>query len=52
MIKMADTKGTMLDVKNYFGYSNIAEFKRDWTSLSDEDKDQLKAGIANGSLTY
>jgi hypothetical protein len=47
----------MLDVFNYFsdnktnGYK-LAAFKADWTKLSDKDKEDLKSGIANGTLTY
>ena len=33
------------------GYS-LASFKADWQKLSDKDKDQLKTGVENGTLTY
>lgn len=34
------------------GYDNLAQFRKDWTKLTPEDKDQLRAGIGNGSMTY
>lgn len=29
-----------------------ADFRREWAELTPQDKEQLKAGVANGSLTY
>jgi hypothetical protein len=31
---------------------NLTSFKNDWTALSPTDKEQIRAGIENGSLTY
>lgn len=45
-------EGTMLDVKNFFGYTSASSFAADWKKLSDVDKKQLKAGIADGTLDY
>lgn len=28
------------------------EFRKEWYELSEEDKEQLKRGIGDGSLTY
>lgn len=30
----------------------MAEFKREWTALTPEDKAQLKQGMEDGTLTY
>lgn len=43
---------TMNDVRKFFGYEKLGEFRNDWQLLSAVDKEQLKAGIGNGSLTY
>lgn len=47
----------MLEVFKFFSDNktndyNIAQFRADWQALSDKDKEDLKTGIANGSLTY
>jgi len=47
---MADAKP--VDVKNYFGYPDTTTFMRDWKSLTDKDKADLKKGIGDGSLNY
>lgn len=43
---------SMVDVKNYFGYDKIGEFRSDWNALTESDKAQLKQGIEDGTLTY
>lgn len=40
------------DLKEYFGYSKLADFSKDWKELTEEDRMQIKAGIADGSMTY
>jgi hypothetical protein len=52
------------EVYNYFSDSHVEDgkkvnngytlsmFNRDWKSLSDLDKDQIKQGIGDGTLTY
>lgn len=42
----------MLKVKEYFGYKSMAEFRKDWSELTDQDKTDLREGIANDTLTY
>lgn len=42
---------TIKDVMAYFDMS-AATFAREWKKLSTEEKNQLKAGIANESLSY
>lgn len=42
----------LVEVKNYFGYSSLREFKTDWERLDEDSRLQLRTGIGNGSLTY
>lgn len=47
-----ETKLTVKDLKDFFGYAKLADFSKDWKLLADEDRDQLRAGIADGTMTY
>lgn len=52
---MADEQksdGVLLKMKSFFGYTDLATFKKEYNQLTDEDKEQLKKGIRDGSLTY
>lgn len=40
-----------MDVMKYFEMP-VAVFRAEWAKLSDPDKEQLKAGLADGTLTY
>lgn len=31
---------------------NMAQFRSDWSKLSDADKTQLRQGLGDGTLTY
>lgn len=42
---------TMVDVMKFFGMKP-AEFRSQWQELSPKDKEDLKKGIGNGTLTY
>jgi hypothetical protein len=42
----------LADISKYLGYGKLADFSKDWKELSAEDKEQLKSGIVNGTLTY
>ena len=42
----------MKEVMEYFGYKSAAAFAVDWKKCTPTDKAQLKAGIADGSLSY
>jgi len=46
-----DKIASVLDVMHYFDMKP-GEFKLDWMKMTVTDKDQLRAGIGNGSLTY
>lgn len=45
-------EATLVQVKDYFGYASLSAFSKDWKQLTEEDREQLKAGIGDGSLTY
>jgi len=42
---------TIKDVMAYFGMT-ATEFAREWKACSQVDKQKIKEGIGNGSLTY
>ena len=44
---MSDKLASLIEVKNYFGYAKLTEFKKDWEKLDDD-----RTGIGNGTLTY
>jgi len=45
-------KGTIKELMDFFGYKSSVEFMRDWKGLTHDDKEQLKQGMADGSMTY
>ena len=49
---MADA--TLKDVRDYFKRDGeaLTDFGKEWKELSDKDKDDLKRGLGDGSLTY
>jgi hypothetical protein len=46
------TDATMVQVKDFFGYKKLSDFRADWNNLTEQDKTELKKGIGNGTLTY
>lgn len=42
------------DVMEYFGKGDggLKGFQAEWKALTDKDKEQLKQGIGDGTLTY
>ena len=42
----------MNEVRKYFGYADLREFRADWSALSPVDKAELRGGIEDKSLTY
>ena len=42
----------MNEVRKYFGYANVRDFRADWSALTEADKAELRNGVADGSLTY
>lgn len=51
-LKTKDSKMTILEIKNFFGYTKLADFKADWEKLTDADKAQIKAGLSDGTFSY
>lgn len=53
---MTDTapgpRATPKQIKEALGYTNTAQFATDWRDLSPEDKDDLRQGVSDGSMTY
>ena len=49
---MADKLASLIEVKNYFGYVKLTDFKKDWEKLDDDSRLQLRVGIGTGTLTY
>lgn len=41
----------MTDVMKFFGMK-AGEFRAEWSKLTPADKEQLIAGVRNGTLTY
>lgn len=39
-------------IREFFGYASLADFGKDWRQLTDEDKDQIRTGIEDGTLNY
>lgn len=50
------TAANIKQVREFFTHPDrplsLTEFKNDWGQMTDQDKDQIKNGIGNGSLTY
>lgn len=42
---------TMVEIQKFFGIP-LALFRKEWSELAEADKEQLRQGIGNGSLTY
>lgn len=42
---------SLKDIMAFFGMSP-REMTKEWKALSDKDKEQIKSGLENGSLTY
>jgi len=42
----------LADISKILGYAKLGDFSKDWKELSAEDKEQIKSGILNGTLTY
>lgn len=40
------------EIRQFFGITNVALFRKEWSELSDKDKAEIKEGLSNGSYTY
>jgi hypothetical protein len=46
---------TMKTVKDFFGMlpgQTLKDFTAEWSALTDADKEQIKSGLGDGTLTY
>jgi len=48
------TTATLKQVADYFRKSGetLKGFTEEWKALSDADKDEIRLGLGNGTLTY
>lgn len=44
-------EATLKAIREFFGMS-VKEFRDEWMTLPKPDKDQIKAGLSDGTLTY
>lgn len=53
MVDMGPEKKStpMSEVMRYFGMK-VGEFRDEWAKLTEKDRDELKRGVTDGSLTY
>jgi hypothetical protein len=51
MPTVAATMGQVYNAVKTDGY-RLADFRDEWAGLSDQDKAQLRQGVADGTLTY
>lgn len=51
---MADATVKLSTIATFFRKpgEGLAAFTKEWKDLPDKDKDQVKAGFADGSMTY
>jgi len=43
---------TLVQIMKFFGYDNTAQFRKEWNDLNPADKEDIKAGLNDGTLTY
>lgn len=39
---------TPKQIKTFFGYDKLTDFSKDWKTVTDEDKAEIREGIAAG----
>lgn len=52
MTSLKPASPSLKDIKELFGYPTLKAFSDDWKELTDQDKEQIRQGISNGTLTY
>jgi len=45
MEKVEAQKGLLLKIKEFFEYETLAEFRKDWNELSEDEKDWFRSEI-------
>jgi hypothetical protein len=48
---MSDTKPLLVRIREALGM-DTKTFTQEWKTLPQEDRDQIKAGVENGTMTY
>lgn len=43
---------TLGEIKDFFGYPSLTAFAKDWKEMPVPDREQIKKGLGDGSLTY
>lgn len=43
---------TVKEIKEFFGFTSVAQMNAEWKQLTDKDKEQIREGIGNGTFTY
>lgn len=43
---MASKTVNMVQIKDYFGYDNLARFRKDWGEMDENDKAEIRALVA------
>lgn len=43
---------TIKDMKDFFGYAKLADFSADWKKLTEQDKADIRKGLADGTFNY
>ena len=44
--------GSLIAIRDALGYTSNTQFSREWKELPERDRDQIRAGVENGTLTY
>lgn len=44
-------RNLLKEIRDYFGMK-AADMIREWKELSEKDKEEIRTGIENGTLTY
>lgn len=46
------TRPILTLIRDYFGYKSTQAFSREWNELTQADKDEIKQGFQDESMTY
>lgn len=46
------TLAPLTEIRKFFGYATLKDFRADWEKLTDTDRVQLRTGIGNGTFNY
>lgn len=40
------------EIRQFFGYDNAAQFRKEWMQLTPEEREQIKKGLTDGTYNY